>query len=535
MNKTMKYFCMAALAMVGAVMTSCSSDDSMTDTLQQPASNVVDKVETLTVSVSLNGDGATRALTAEGVKTFAEGDQIAVVYTNTNNETVKAVSDPLKEADIESDGTARFTVTVTDANKAEDVTYIYPAAMAKDDGSANYEALANQDGTLATIAKELDYSYFNGKWKEDGHLPSGELDNQLAICAFTLKDAQGDINSTVNSMTINVGTNTYTINRTVASDNPIYDPIYVAIKPVSSSEISYTATAGAKSYLKLVKFSPSKEYKAGSLYTIGLKMAEVVKGKFSVSGSKKVYFSPGNLQATYNGSAWNWHFAANQWDKVGAEVANNSINGNGTVSTIGTVDLFTWSTAETALGISVETNDNISNTFVDWGSASAVKAAIGTGYRTLSSAEWYYLFSSSRSDNRYCYAKVHDVYGVILLPDDWNTDTYNLENYNPDFNTPISFNDTNVNVVEDDDWDNKLAPNGVVFLPAAGQRNGTSTINGDGKQLHYWSATPTGTTNLKAANHLRIMGDGSTNAAVVPSTGGGKQNGFSVRLVYDVE
>lgn len=533
MNKTMKYFCMAALAMVGAVMTSCSSDDSMTDTLQQPASNVVDKVETLTVSVSLNGDGATRALDAEGVKTFAEGDQIAVVYTNTSGEsgeTVKAVSEPLTTADIK-DGTARFTVEITNANKTKDVTYIYPAAMAKNDGSANYEALANQDGTLATIGKELDYSYFKGEW-DDGHLPSVGLDNMLAICAFTLKDAQGNsINSTVNSMTINDGTNTYTINRTETS----YDHIYVAIKPVSpGGEIIYRATAGAKSYVKFVKLSSSKEYKAGSLYTIGLKMVEEVKGKFSVSGSKQVYFSPGNLQATYNGSAWNWHFAANQWDRVGAGVANNSINGNGTVETNGTVDLFTWSTAETALGISVETNNNISNTFVDWGSAPAVTAAIGTGYRTLTGDEWDYLFRT-RSGNRFCYANVHEVYGVILLPDGWNTGTSTLTNYNPDFTTKISFTDTNVNVVSDDDWYNKLAPNGVVFLPAAGQRNGASNIDikGVGNQLHYWSAT---VTNSNAAYHLRIMGDGVSNySAVAPKANAGKQNGFSVRLVYDVQ
>lgn len=525
MNKTMKYFCMAALAMVGAVMTSCSSDDSLTDTLQQPASNVVDKVETLTVSVSLNGDGATRALDDKGNKTFAEGDKIAVVYTNTSGKTVKAESESV---DIKNNGTsANFTVTVTNADKGQKVTYIYPAAMAKDDGSANYEALDNQDGTLATIGKELDYSYFNGEWI-NGHLPTSvELVNQLAICAFDLKDAQGNIiNSTVNGMTINDGTNTYTINRTVASG----DPIYVAIKPVNPDEISYTATAGAKSYAKLVKYSSSKEYIAGSLYPIGLKMAEVVKGKFTVDENKQVYFSPGNLQATTTdkGSAWNWHFAANQWDKVGDAAANKYITGNGTVSTNGTVDLFTWSTAETALGISVKTNNNITNTFVDWGSAPAVTAAIGTGYRTLTGNEWANLFKRS---NSYCYAKVHEVYGVILLPDDWNTDTYNFTIYNP----KESFSATNVKVVSDDDWYNTLAPNGVVFLPAAGQRNvaSTITINGVDNQLHYWSATPNAT-NSNAANHLRIMGDGSTDAAVVPSTGAGKQNGFSVRLVYDV-
>ena len=54
----------------------------------------------------------------------------------------------------------------------------------------------------------------------------------------------------------------------------------------------------------------------------------------------KVYFAPGNLQATYNDSIWTWSFAANQWDYIGLD--NININGNGSVFTNGTVDLFGW-------------------------------------------------------------------------------------------------------------------------------------------------------------------------------------------------
>ena len=56
-------------------------------------------------------------------------------------------------------------------------------------------------------------------------------------------------------------------------------------------------------------------------------------GAFSVSGTKVVYFSKGNLQATTadNGETWTWGFAENQWDYVGNSAANNAINGNGTV------------------------------------------------------------------------------------------------------------------------------------------------------------------------------------------------------------
>ena len=53
----------------------------------------------------------------------------------------------------------------------------------------------------------------------------------------------------------------------------------------------------------------------------------------------------------------------------------------------------------------------------DWGNT------IGSGWRTLTSAEWTYLFDSrtTTSGVRYAKATVNGVSGVILLPDDWST------------------------------------------------------------------------------------------------------------------
>ena len=77
--KTMKkYLSIAALALVGAVMTSCSSDDNIIEEPQQPA--VTNYSVTKTLRVSLDGGEAgaraiTRALTSGGEKTFAVGDR----------------------------------------------------------------------------------------------------------------------------------------------------------------------------------------------------------------------------------------------------------------------------------------------------------------------------------------------------------------------------------------------------------------------------------------------------------------------------
>ena len=88
----------AALALMGAMMTGCSSDDNFDNPQQiENKSNVV----TLTTSVALDAGATTRALTGEGVKTFAVGEQMAIVYSNGSG-MVKAVSRALKADDIKA-------------------------------------------------------------------------------------------------------------------------------------------------------------------------------------------------------------------------------------------------------------------------------------------------------------------------------------------------------------------------------------------------------------------------------------------------
>ena len=241
--KTIKYFSMAVLAIVGAVMTSCSSDNN-NEVVTPPQPVNTDKVETLTVSVSMGNSGAgTRALDADGHKTFAVGDKIAVVYKNTSGNTVKAESVALTSEDIASGSkSADFIVTLTNPDKAQNVTYIYPAVMAKNDGTPNYDALATQNGTLATLASELDYCEYTGAWS-GSDLPTGEMNNQLVVCAYTLKNNDGsdDITSKVTTLTVSDGTNVYIVNRTAAAG-----PIYVAIQPTDNKNIKYTAIASSK-------------------------------------------------------------------------------------------------------------------------------------------------------------------------------------------------------------------------------------------------------------------------------------------------
>ena len=264
--KTMnKFLSMAALALVGAMTVSCSSDNDITDQPQQPEnkSNLV----TLTTTVGLDGGATTRALTETGVKTFAVDDQIAVIYTKNGGTVTKAVSEKLISTDIASGSkSATFTVTLDDPDKTKQVTYIYPAAMA---GSTDvdYTKLNSQDGTLESLQTKYDLCTKSGAWDSD-NLPSLTLENQLAILAITLNNST-DITSTITGMTISDGTNTYAVSRSAAAG-----PIYVAIQPTSSATIYVTATDGTNEYGKRLS---GKTYAADNGYPVTWNMSELEK------------------------------------------------------------------------------------------------------------------------------------------------------------------------------------------------------------------------------------------------------------------
>ena len=264
---TMKNFLsMAALALMGAMMTGCSSDDNFDNPQQiENKSNVV----TLTTSVALDAGATTRALTGEGVKTFAVGEQMAIVYSNGSG-MVTAVSRALKADDIKDAGTsASFTFDLETPDKSINVTYIYPASMARADGSINYDALANQDGTLASLASNLDLATYKGEWLGE-NLPSCTLENQLAILALTLKDSDGanEITGNVTDVTVKADEDTYTVTRSAAAG-----PIYVAIKPIASKNVVVTTTGGSKDYVKLLT---EKTYASGNGYSVSWRMTPIL-------------------------------------------------------------------------------------------------------------------------------------------------------------------------------------------------------------------------------------------------------------------
>lgn len=245
-----------------------------------------------------------------------------------------------------------------------------------------------------------------------------------------------------------------------------------------------------------------------------------LKGEFSVAEDNKVHFSQGNLQ--YQASTKTWRFALHQYDIVGNDNVNISPNYSGWI------DVFGWATSGVPYIIDEHNEcvvppylttsnwrmyyayDNpdadlvgsrfflgrrfIMNT-ADWG-FNAISNGGNTedsGWRTLTSDEWDYVLNkrNTASGIRWAFAKVNNVIGVILFPDNWNTKTYTINNANGEgYNGEENWL---TNVIADSQW-NVLEKAGAVFLPNAGERISgydNSIVNAWEKKFGggYWTAT----------------------------------------------
>ena len=209
---------------------------------------------------------------------------------------------------------------------------------------------------------------------------------------------------------------------------------------------------------------------------------------FSVSSSKQVYFSPGNLQ--YHPANNKWRFAESQLDYIGDANSNCSSTYNGWL------DLFGWSTSANNFGVSTSiSNSDYSGSFVDWGS-NQIGADAPNTWRTLTYDEWYYMvFDRPNASSLKGVAQVNGVNGLIFLPDNWTCPAgvtfksgfhseYSREAYGQ------------YQTFSAEQW-SKLEVAGAVFLLASGFRiSSNANLQYDGS---YWSATEV---NSNGANYL---------------------------------
>jgi len=196
-------------------------------------------------------------------------------------------------------------------------------------------------------------------------------------------------------------------------------------------------------------------------------------GEFSVSDTKKVRFSKGNLQATYHAStdSYTWGFAEHQYDYIDDRTTLSGVFDkiDGFV-----VTQFAWSREE-PLYYGIYVNNlwtNGTGNFRDWGTA--IDNA-GTWF-TLSKDEWDYLLGSNaaRNDNfRYGITVAGKTNCMVLYPDNWSGERVNNGD-TTSFDTASKWS--------------SAESSGLVCLPAAGGLYGSGFLH-MGYTGFYWSST----------------------------------------------
>ena len=258
-------------------------------------------------------------------------------------------------------------------------------------------------------------------------------------------------------------------------------------------------------------YSGTKRVKSVKAVKKKAEPAAIINGKFSVSATKQVYFSKGNLR--YASGAWS--FFDNQYDYYATYSAD-------------AWDKFGWSNSTNNFGMSTSTENPVyQGDLVDWGTV----PGIGTGWFTLSNSEWGYLFNTrsastvnSVENARYAKGKVNGVYGIILFPD-----TYT---HPAGVTLPVGINEVgnagwNGNNYSAADW-TAMETAGCVFLPATGYREGTSVQSAGSSCSYRSSSRNTSTTDM--VNYV-YFAEGSL---TVSASNYGRY-GQCVRLVQDVK
>lgn len=254
---------------------------------------------------------------------------------------------------------------------------------------------------------------------------------------------------------------------------------------------TYTATG------KTVECNDNKCIGVAINYSKFATSLSALSGSFSVSDTKKVHFSHGNLRYTVSSGIWD--FYPNQYDCATSYDAN-------------VISLFTWGYNETKSIIPDGcTLDNVSRNSgnliydEDWG----YHVGNTDTWRTLTTEEWQYLFTNAVREGLYAYGVT--VAGkencLILYPDGFS-------------GTKVSNGDT-TSYDTASEWE-AAQSEGVVCLPAVGYRNGAS-VNYAGQTASYWSST--------AASYINAYNVYFANNTVLSGANNFKDYGYAVRLV----
>ena len=253
-------------------------------------------------------------------------------------------------------------------------------------------------------------------------------------------------------------------------------------------------------------------------------------GVFSVSPTKKIVFSMGNLE--YQPSTQTWQFHREQFDTIGQ--ANANIDDP---NYEGWIDLFGWGTGDAPTKAATDADYS---TFTDWGTNTiSTSGNIAQTWYTMSREEWMYLLRGRpNAEKLFALATVRGVKGLLLLPDKWIDSHPTNPTVTPTTEQGMEWDEANQffgglvnnyyakNVIDSAQWFTLQLYN-AVFLPAAGLRQGSgegsvTSVDAAGR---YWMSDAATDNKAKAFNFSMTT--------IYPGKDFDPYLGHSVRLVAE--
>lgn len=280
------------------------------------------------------------------------------------------------------------------------------------------------------------------------------------------------LNLDYTSITIEEG-DTFTLTATVLPDNATDKTVLWTTGDASVATVSDGIVSALKGGVSWITAKAGDKIARCEVTVKPLNL--YVAKAFSVSETKQVFFSSGNLQ--YYCKNMEWRFAPLQYDCIG------SVNKNISDDYDGYIDLFGWGTGNNPTLASNAPADYA--TFSNWGD----KIKDGNEWQTLTADEWYYLIlSRENASDKYGVAEVAGVQGLILLPDDWKLpEGLSFKSGLTAFDVRGQEYYKTINNYSAEEW-RKMESAGAVFLPAAGYRLGTS-VDVVGDYGWYWTSS----------------------------------------------
>ena len=369
---------------------------------------------------------------------------------------------------------------------------------------------------------------------------------------FTFSDVKKDITATL----AYAKTRTVTFNTKVDKGPNVEGYVYGTADPITVLEgrpSTLTATPGngyAVDYfnVKGTKYGDKEELLIPNdveSIDVYFRFSDWLGGVFSVSDTKKILFSKGNLWCDGTGNGYkeqtpiikSWGFESTQYARISLISYERPLDH---------ISHFMWckdasnsicqrySADWNKTGVYLFTNSDATTPNSDF----TVNGQKGL-WRTLSGwddGEWKYLLDNRKTaygtNRRYAAVKVNDMAGLLLFPDDFSSwpsgagvepKTFNECSY---WNHNMNYTVEQFNVLQD---------NGCVFLSAAGERyGGEGSENYDevynvGDVGYYWSSV-SDNTDTDFANNIEFKAD-----KITQNYRGLRSYAYAIRLVTDVQ